>query len=112
MDVDDPVAVYSHLVSTVPLMTRERELECLRHIRARDEQAEHARKDLIEANLAMVLSIVQHHPSEHVHILDLIQKGNDALMKSIDSFTESNPDDFAVFAASNVERTIRDAAAV
>ena len=109
MDVDDPLAVYSHLVSTIPPMTRERELECVRHIRARDHQAEHARKDLVEANLAMVLAIVQRHPSDKLHILDLIEKGNDVLIKSVDAFAESSVASFSVFAAPDIERAIRDA---
>jgi RNA polymerase primary sigma factor len=82
----DPVRVYLREMSKVPPMTRERELECLRQIRARDEQADVAEKDLLEANLALVVAIARKHPSDRIHILDLIIIGNNALMQAVRAF--------------------------
>jgi RNA polymerase primary sigma factor len=103
---DDPVKVYLHEMGSVPPLTREREMECVRHIRARDEQADEAMKDLIEPNLALVVSIAQRHPSDHIHILDLIQIGNDALFKALRAFPDSSAEDFPAFAALFIERAI------
>ena len=40
MHEDDPVKVYLDEMGKVPPMTREQEMECVRHIRARDERAD------------------------------------------------------------------------
>jgi RNA polymerase primary sigma factor len=105
----DPVKVYLNEMSKVPPLTRKQELECARHIRARDEQAEIAEKDLVEANLALVVSIVKKHPSDHIHILDLIIRGNDALMIAVRAFADSDADNFPAFAATFIERAIEHA---
>jgi len=103
---DDPVRVYVDLVRRIPPRTREQEMDCVRHIRARDEKAEHAEKDLVEANLALVVSIVEKHPCDHVHILDLIQTGNAALMTAVQAFADSNVENFSAFAAPYIERAV------
>jgi RNA polymerase primary sigma factor len=59
LDDEDPVAIYLRELSTVPALTREEEIELLRHALARDQRAESARTRLIEANLALVVSIAQ-----------------------------------------------------
>ncbi len=106
---DDPVRVYLNEMGKVPPLTREQEIECARHIRARDEHAEIAEKDLVEANLALVVQIAQQHPSEHVHILDLIQMGNQALLAAVQAFANSDAEDFSAYAAPFVERAIEHA---
>jgi len=103
---DDPVQVYLHEMGKVPPLTRDQEMECARHIRAGDEQAEYAEKDLIEANLALVVSIAQKHPSDHIHILDMIIIGNNALMTAVRAFADSDAEDFSAFAALYIERAI------
>jgi RNA polymerase primary sigma factor len=106
---DDPVRIYLNEMSKVPPMTREQERECVRHIRARDDQAEIAEKDLVEANLALVVAIAQRHDSEHIHTLDLIIQGNNALMQAVRAFPVSDADSFSTFAATFVERAIEHA---
>lgn len=90
----------------VPPLTREQETDCVRHIRARDEYAELAEKDLVEANLALVVSIAEKHSSDHVHILDLIVEGNTALLLAVPAFADSNAEDFPAYAAPYIERAI------
>ncbi len=103
---DDPVTIYLREVATVSPLTRDQERECVRHIRDQDERAELAEKDLLEANLALVVSIIEKHPNDRVHILDLIQRGNEALMRAIDAFVASGAIDFSAFAAPLIERAI------
>jgi RNA polymerase primary sigma factor len=107
---DDPVKVYLNEMGKVPPLTREREIECVRHIRARDEKAEIAEKDLVEANLTLVVSIAQEHRSEHIHILDLIQTGNQALLQAARAFADSDADNFSAYATSYIENAIVHAA--
>lgn len=106
---DDPVKFYLNEMAKVPPLTREQEKECVRHIRAHDEQADHAEKDLVEANLALVVSIAQKHPSDQLHILDLIQLGNSALIVAVRAFPDSNADNFAAFATPYIESAIEHA---
>ena len=106
MYADDPVQVYLDEMCKVPRMTREREIECVRHIRARDEHADLAMKDLVEQVLPLVVSIAQRHPSDHVHILDLIQTGNQALLTAVRTFPDSNADNFSVYAEPFIENAI------
>jgi hypothetical protein len=47
---------------------------------ADDQEAESAAKRLVEANLAMVISVAEGYQACGIHILDLVQKGNDALL--------------------------------
>jgi RNA polymerase sigma factor (sigma-70 family) len=77
-----------------------------RHIRARDEQADISEKDLVEPNLALVVQIAQQHPSERVHILDLIQIGNQALVTALRAFADSDADNFSAYATSYIENAI------
>jgi RNA polymerase primary sigma factor len=97
MYADDPVQDYLREVSKGPL-SREDEAECVRHIRAQDDQAELAEKDLLEANLAMVVKVARNHPSERIHILDLIITGNYALMTALHAFAASDSGNFSAFA--------------
>jgi len=103
---DDPVRVYLNEMGKVPPLTREQEMDCVRHIRAQDEQAEVAEKDLVEANLHLVVLIAEKHPSDRIHILDLIGEGNQALMAAVRAFADSGADNFSAFAAAYVERAI------
>jgi len=107
---DDPVRVYLDEMRKVPPLTREQEMECARHIRAGDDKAEIAEKDLVEANLALVVSIAKKHPSNRIHILDLITVGNNALMVAVRAFADSGAENFAAYAELYIERAIEHAA--
>jgi RNA polymerase primary sigma factor len=108
---DDPVRGYLDEMSKVPPITGDRERDCMRHIRARDEQADRAMKDLVEANLVLVVAIAEKHRSEHIHILDLIIHGNNALMQAVRAFADSGSHNFTAYATPFIERAIEHAVA-
>jgi DNA-directed RNA polymerase sigma subunit (sigma70/sigma32) len=61
---------------------------------------------LVEPNLALVVSVAQKHPSDHIRLLDVIITGNDALMTAVRAFADSNADNFSALAAPYVEGAI------
>ena len=103
---DDPVQVYLREVGTVPPLTKEQEIALSQHVLAKDQQAESAGKILVEANLAMVVSIAQRYPRGNMHLLDLIQRGNDGLLHALMTFPDNPNQSFSTYAAACVDAAI------
>jgi len=100
---DDPVQVYLREVAAVPPLTKDQEIELSQHVLARDQQAESAGKTLIEANLAMVVSIAERYPRGSMHLLDLLQRGNDGLLFALKTFPDHPNQSFSAYAAACVD---------
>jgi RNA polymerase primary sigma factor len=108
---DDPLRVYLAELRRIPALDRAEEIACIEHVRAGDELAETARTRLVEANLQLVVSLAERYRNQRIHILNLIEKGNEGLLHAVENLTDCVPDSFAAHATQFIERALVDAAA-
>jgi len=62
------------------------------------QEAEAAKKELIEANLRLVVSIAKRYTNRGMQFLDLVQEGNIGLMKAVDKFEYRRGYKFSTYA--------------
>ena len=79
----DPLKLYVRSIGGGPLLTRAEERELARR---KDEGDEEAKRELIEANLRLVMSITRNYTKAGDPLLDLIQEGNLGLIRAVEKF--------------------------
>lgn len=79
----DPVRQYLREIGKVPLLTAEEEVELAK----RYEKGDKAAKDkLTESNLRLVVSIAKKYIGRGLSLLDLIQEGNQGLIRAVEKY--------------------------
>lgn len=72
--------------------------EINRHISIGEAKAKRAKREMIEANLRLVISIAKKYTNRGLQFLDLIQEGNIGLMKAVDKFEYRRGYKFSTYA--------------
>jgi RNA polymerase primary sigma factor len=79
----DLLRTYVRQIGNGPLLTRSQESDLARRKDAGDEWA---KRQLVECNLRLVISIAKMYSSSGLPLLDLIQEGNLGLIRSVEKF--------------------------
>ena len=98
---------YLEEVARQPLLSDEDVAVLARRCRTGDPAAG---RELVQANLRLVVEIAQGFPAEGaVTLLDLVQEGNIGLMKAVDRYDPDGGVTFPVYASRWIQQAIRDA---
>ena len=92
---DESLAAYLREISRIPLLTPEQEVELGRRVRKGDEEAAAA---MTRANLRLVVSVAHRYAGSGVPLTDLIQEGNQGLMRAVRKFEPERGNRFSTYA--------------
>ena len=133
---NDPVRQYLHEIGRVSLLTLEEEIDLARRVEEGEEakkafvelpddaeerarrtlkrkgqDGDAARQHLIEANLRLVVSIAKKYTGRGMSFLDLIQEGNQGLIRAVEKFEYKRRYKFSTYATWWIRQAINRAIA-
>jgi len=92
---DDSVKIYLKEIGSIPLLTVEEEIALAKRIEKHDKEA---MAKLIQANLRLVVSVAKKYTKRGLHFLDLIQEGNQGLIRAVEKFKYKKGFKFSTYA--------------
>ena len=94
-NLDDSVKMYLKEIGSIPLLTKEEELELAKKVSEGDELA---KQKLVESNLRLVVSVARKYLRKGMPMLDLIQEGTLGLIKAAEKFDYTKGYKFSTYA--------------
>jgi RNA polymerase primary sigma factor len=94
-DIDDSVRVYLREIGKIRLLTMQEEVTLAKRIEHGDGEAQ---RKLIEANLRLVVSVAKKYTKRGLLFLDLIQEGNQGLIRAVEKFKYRKGYKFSTYA--------------
>lgn len=79
----DPVRMYLKEIGRIPLLTFEQEVDLAQRYEKKEQAA---KKKLTESNLRLVVSIAKKYIGRGMSLLDLIQEGNQGLIRAVEKY--------------------------
>ena len=95
VSVDDAVKLYLRDIGRYALLSADEEIELAKKTSEGDEAA---KKKLAEANMRLVVNIAKKYISRGMSFLDLIQEGNQGLLKAVEKFDYTKGFKFSTYA--------------
>lgn len=92
---DDSVKIYLKEIGSIQLLTVEEEIALAKRIEKHDKGA---MAKLIKANLRLVVSVAKKYTKRGLHFLDLIQEGNQGLIRAVEKFKYKKGFKFSTYA--------------
>lgn len=99
----EALKTYLKEIHNIPLLTAAEEVSLSKRIKKGDEQA---RKQMIQSNLRLVISIAKRYMRMGTPFLDLIEEGNLGLMKAVEKFDHKKGFRFSTYAAWWIKQAI------
>jgi RNA polymerase primary sigma factor len=93
--VEDTVKMYLKEIGKAKLLTKSEELDIAKKM---DQGCAHSKKLLTVCNLRLVVSIAKKYTGRGILFLDLIQEGNQGLMRAVDKFDYTKGYKFSTYA--------------
>lgn len=104
---DDILQMYLKDVGRTKRISREKEISLGKQIKNGDElSARRAKKELVQANLRLVISIAKKYTGQGLLFMDLVQEGALGLVKAAEKFDYSKNFKFSTYATWWIKQTI------
>lgn len=94
----DPIRMYLREIGTIPLLKADQEIELARKIEMGGAEGAVAKRQLVQANLRLVVSIAKRYAGRGMQLLDLIQEGNLGLIRAAEKFDYERGYKFSTYA--------------
>ena len=104
----DSLKIYLQEIGRTPLLTPEEEVQLARRIQKGDEKA---RRQMIQANLRLVVKIAHDYNNFGLPLLDLVSEGNIGLIKAVERFDPDKGGKLSTYAAWWIKQSIKRALA-
>ncbi len=102
----DPIRLYLREIGAIPLLTASQEIELARAIELGGAQGALAKRQLVQANLRLVVSIAKKYVGRGMQMLDLIQEGNLGLIRGAEKFDHERGYRFSTYATWWIRQSI------